>query len=301
MRRIELKHFSPASCWSEFSLCGCSWGKSWVPHISGIFQLCLGCCSCSACWLWAPAMLCAQAELASWPKYLCFGRVWQARERAGSLWQSHHCFSLRIKRWILCLSPGRKELWEHPEVQPHGRGSPRVLGAALMQPLPFGRSVPRREGWHSCWVILGLLWQLCRILHPADVWELGICLHPWSCSASALSSCILEEQIPWGQCHAHAQSALSPLTPVQWDFLITSVVHPGAFFPVGGILEAVLMLELFGCRPALGEQNPLPFHSFICWMETRESTSRIQEQEKWHQQQGIIFFLLSQAFLCLQF
>lgn len=195
MRRIQLKHFSPASCWSEFSLCGCSCGKSWVPHISGIFQLCLGCLqppalSPGARWLWARPCFVFKLSWLPGLNACVLGGVVFDREMAGSFSQSHrgHCSQWRAQNWgaghgSSASAQGRTSCGWRPRmgVQPHGRGSPKFQGLQRLHwpPAPWQGLCPARRGGTGAEFILGLLWQLCRVLQSHWCWGALICLSLW--------------------------------------------------------------------------------------------------------------------------
>lgn len=244
MRRIQLKHFSPASCWSECLCLAVAVGRArchtsldrsccvWdaVPALpAATSPLCRG----TLLLLRPPARLCAQAELASWAGCLCFGRggVSQARdtqdpsdramEGRAPNWEDS---KLRIKRCLLCLSPGKKELCvnSQTEMQPHGSGSLEVPGAAEAALTNLWQVLCREGGCHSCWVDPGA--PVAAMQSSAVPLMLGTLDLPfsmaWSCSAGSQQP--LLSGTPFCRSRFHEENArhmfnlpLSPLTPIQ--------------------------------------------------------------------------------------
>lgn len=217
MRRIQLKHFSTASCWSKFSLSGCSCGKSSVPHISGIFQLCLGCCSHSACGH-EPSLLghagsgLQHGLCSSWVGFLgwilVFWEGWCSTsqghggivlaEPSRSLLISEST-ELRVKRWISCLSLGKNKLWV--SAQDRGAASwqwipPSYRGC--IDPLPFGKCCAQAGGvafvWSFSWGSYCSCAEVCSPTDAGDSWFAfvrGIKLFSRLTTASALRNFIL--------------------------------------------------------------------------------------------------------------
>lgn len=201
-------------------------------HISGIFQLCLGCCSRSACGHEpslprAPAVVCAQAELASGAKYLCFGRG--VCDKPGK-WQDHSDRAI--------IAPNREYRTEDHEMDP--ASSPRKEGAvgaaswpwvpsgyrgcrgcigeapALWQGLcPGGRDdFPVELSWGSC----GSCAEFC-ILLTLGTRDLPLSL-AWNCSAGSQQPLLSETSFCRNRFHEENAMhtfnlPLSPLTSIQ--------------------------------------------------------------------------------------
>lgn len=300
MRRIELKHFSPASCWSEFSLCGCSWGKSWVPHISGIFQLCLGCCSCSACWLWAPAMLCAQAELASWPKYLCFGRVWQATERAGSLTEPS-----------LLLTEDQEM---DPVPQPRKEGAVGASRGAA--PWPW---VP--PGFRDCIDPAPALWKVCAqegglafllsypgalvaaVQNSASCWCLGTRDLPSSMELLSLCS---QQLHSGGTDSMRTMPCTCPICPFSSNpssmrFSDNLCCTSRSIFSCGGNIWGSFNVRIVWMQACTWRTKSTAISQLYLLNGNQGIDITYSRARKMASTAGYNFFLLSQAFLCLQF